>query len=89
MRGGKVHGGLNSTQVITGNFMYNTWTHIALQYGNETKEMVSFKINVELIGTWWKKTQSVLLLELVTDSGDQASLSTWTMELKTKVQLIF
>ena len=57
MNGGKIHGGLNSTQVVTGNFTYNTWTHIALQYNNETKEMVSFKINMKPMGTWWKKSR--------------------------------
>ena len=39
--GGKAQGGVNSTQVITGNFTYNTWTHVALQYNNETQEQVS------------------------------------------------
>ena len=57
MSGGKIQGGLNSTQVVTGNFTYNTWTHIALQYNNETKEMVSFKINMKPMGTCWKKSR--------------------------------
>ena len=38
--GGKAKGGINGNQLLTGNFTYNTWTHVALQYNNYTQNQV-------------------------------------------------
>ena len=43
--GGKAKGGINGNQLLTGNFTYNTWTHVALQYNNYTQNQVCL-INV-------------------------------------------
>ncbi|XP_074635587.1 thrombospondin-3-like isoform X2 [Acropora palmata] len=40
--GGKAKGGINGNQLLTGNFTYNTWTHVALQYNNYTQNQVLF-----------------------------------------------
>lgn len=40
--GGQVRGGSNGSHLLTGNFTYNTWTHVALQYNNNTQEQVLF-----------------------------------------------
>ena len=41
--GGRILGGVNTNHSIRGNvpFTYNTWTHVALQYNDQTKQQVS------------------------------------------------
>lgn len=40
--GGTILGGVNTNHSIRGNlsFIYNTWTHVALQYNDQTKQQV-------------------------------------------------